>query len=1367
MNLMKSKRNYIKKINIFFLFLIFSSIIFTWMPGLNLNNLSANEEDNNSKFIINNSPKVSKKPDPSTEIDGTFFDRIGKTFSNVSIKNKDNQIYRTEPTLNDPPTLYLSDWNLTYASLHFENLTAVNYTWSLEPEGEQFMYGSDEYPIYIYQKFSVDISQYVNNVSIFIQDINDQYNYTEENSWELSILNCSNDKYGTPDTVLGTVQKVHPFVFAAHWETFDFKNSINGPVFLNISKTNYTINKDGKKKYWFAFRIKVPPEDVGPKFIYFNIDNEQNPNDIGQGETFVEKKDMYYENYTINYLTQINPLVNGTILKGNLQSTKYWDEDRVVLETDTDNMTIDLLMSNIKNLTIALLNDLKVSLAAVKNYANINPNEWAKNHFIYIYSMNLSIVSNVSDVSKVKTATLLLRNFSESSLTSKWTWINLTKHLDMDILNENEIQVSTIITDADTKRRVLNAMNTTNDINELLFKLKYNGNDSGKYNASINKFIFTIGELRIYEDPMPYDPLLIKRVSACEYKIQNGTESFWPSQDLSYAEINENKYFRAQADTNNLSIEFKFNLLPNIDPSFWNVSMLDWMILYPNPIVPIMYLRLAQNVSITHQNNLSIAMFEIYKGPKNYSFLSAEQNAKLWLPISDSKDLAISNENQMVVPLGLNITWIILQFANTSDQNSIRLRLRYVGNETQNFQKFNVSIDEIGFDIYIQNAISSDITSKIGFGLNSKSLTPSDINLTLNIDGKHYSIQNKTPREGFWKGNISNGIPYQGNYVLNITSLWYGIKFDLIGNYTLYHSHSFSWNYRVKGADNNIFWNVSTHLENEDFGSNLGEVIKYSKGFQIYVPVSWKMMKVFNCTGLPPDHGISSGSWSWDIKISNPFKIISIYNISDGFWKVLMNSSKINMNLSYSYTSEVKIDKIMNIQAIISGYIGGKMKFEVYDENKIQIYSDDKRLNETINENNATFTWDIFETTKVAGNYTLKISWIMLTKNSAYVALETQQISVLKYGTKLELLDTDSFQNETIYGQKITIRGKLIDSDSGDGIEGEEVIVQIKSEEDIIDEISDRTNKDGIIQVEYTIPDNTEWIEIKLKYDGEGQYYESAESAQAIKITTVSQGQYILNRIIEYLPYIIIVLAAITAVTLIQKHRIKKRRAFWASEAMILDDLLKINYLMIIHKNVGVAIYSQQIGMTELDSDLIGGFIHATAQFRKEIKKDIKESKEGKIFQLDYQDFIILITDANFIRVALILEGTPSEQLKESLWAFTNEFEKEFWPYLENFSGDIQPFRAAEDMIKIYFNTDLMYPLQLARHWEVLKLDPLERALCEVAKEMQKERKFFFVSSLLSYGLAGRKESRDHIISAILELKRKGIIVPIEFTEEN
>ena len=60
------------------------------------------------------------------------------------------------------------------------------------------------------------------------------------------------------------------------------------------------------------------------------------------------------------------------------------------------------------------------------------------------------------------------------------------------------------------------------------------------------------------------------------------------------------------------------------------------------------------------------------------------------------------------------------------------------------------------------------------------------------------------------------------------------------------------------------------------------------------------------------------------------------------------------------------------------------------------------------------------------------------------------------------------------------------------------------------------------------------------------------------------------------------------------------------------------------------------------------------------------------------------------------------------------------------------------------------------------KLEKLEKALLEVAEQMQKERNFFFIGSLLSYGIAGRKESRDQIISTIIDLKKRGLIVPIE-----
>jgi len=62
----------------------------------------------------------------------------------------------------------------------------------------------------------------------------------------------------------------------------------------------------------------------------------------------------------------------------------------------------------------------------------------------------------------------------------------------------------------------------------------------------------------------------------------------------------------------------------------------------------------------------------------------------------------------------------------------------------------------------------------------------------------------------------------------------------------------------------------------------------------------------------------------------------------------------------------------------------------------------------------------------------------------------------------------------------------------------------------------------------------------------------------------------------------------------------------------------------------------------------------------------------------------------------------------------------------------------------------------------VFKLKALEKTLVDVAEQIQKEKKFFFVSSLLSFGLAGRKESRDQIISAILSLKNKGILKPVD-----
>jgi hypothetical protein len=254
----------------------------------------------------------------------------------------------------------------------------------------------------------------------------------------------------------------------------------------------------------------------------------------------------------------------------------------------------------------------------------------------------------------------------------------------------------------------------------------------------------------------------------------------------------------------------------------------------------------------------------------------------------------------------------------------------------------------------------------------------------------------------------------------------------------------------------------------------------------------------------------------------------------------------------------------------------------------------------------------------------------------------------------------------------------------------------------------------------------------------------------------------------DFLPYIIAVLAALFAILLVRKRRLNKLRALWSQDALILDDLLKISYIMIIHKDAGVVIYNQRIGIEEIDSDLIGGFLHAISQFRREFKKNEGEDiQKEKGFEMDYYDFKIIITDGEYARVAMVCEGTPSEMLKQNQRVFTEEFERKYGKHLTKFDGAIQSFKTADSLIDKYFHIDLAHPLRLSEI-ESLNLDQLgslETALVEVAEEIQKEKKFFFVSNLLSFGLAGRKESRNQIISTIISLKEKGILEPIDLED--
>jgi hypothetical protein len=1013
----------------------------------------------------------------------------------------------------------------------FENITAVNYTRNIERDFSEFIFSSRNGPTYVYQKFAIKISQFVNNVSILLQDINNPTSFTDENSWEVAIVNCLNDTNGTPNPneTIGLLKKPHPISFVTHWEVFDFKNSGSGAVFLDTKTTNFTLDV-GIKKYWFAFKIKIPQDDShlggGPKFLYFNPD-EGPSDDIGEGYTFAISPDFYFDDYTINNVRGFQN-ESGTQLDGDLGSFRFVDEDRYKV-SDPQNITVDVTF-NLKPLKNSPFTFWELFL----NSKNLN---WWYEHYKYIFSFDIYLMLNISHIDPMSSSQLYIRSFGAGLTPPEWI------PLEHDIEYENETMIYYSVRNPIEKYQMLYFMDNNpfsfyGGNNTLQFRLEYSS--TSNINLSINQFKVEVGELENLDTIQQHDPLIQELYFPSDIEIINGSTSMFGEQSIDAFQYNDEDYYKAQALTGNLSYFASFNVLEDFDSSLWDIDYYDWIASYPNPIVPQMDVRITSNVS--KPNNLELAALALYKGNKTFDILDDTQNNESWILMSREREFAYQNETTTVLQFDAGFTWLFLNVLNESRNNEAKLILVYYTNSSSD-HGFTVSVNEFTINLYIQNAVSSDISSSIGLGINSNTLTPS--NLMLQNFGTN--VVDSGIGSGIWEGEIDNAEFSQGFFEFNVTSLWHSIRFDVNGTYELF-----------------------------------------------------KIIPIIEFVESPASQYMTGNS---------PFSV----RITDYGGKPLENFDII---------------------------------FELLNANGNPIY-------ETISRSND--------------------------EGIAFAILQ---------------LDTT--------GERYSIRARYV----------------------------------------------------------EAGFYTSGEVVSGY-IRVVDDFILFMDNFLTYLPYLIIGAVAITAALTGRSIRHSKLRRFWAGEAKILDDLVKISYIMIIHKEVGVSIFNKQISLEDIDSDLISGFLQAISQFRSEIKKGSTTTK-GKEFEMDYGDFKIVIADGEYVRVALILDGAPSENMKDNLWLFTEDFERRFGTQLKSFTGDLTPFRKTDDLIEKHFNLSLVYPLQLGKHYGVIKIKGLKKALIEVAEQIQKERKFFFISSLLNFALAGRKASRDEIISAIIDLKKDGLIIPAE-----
>ncbi|NVM28988.1 MAG: hypothetical protein HWN65_09090 [Candidatus Helarchaeota archaeon] len=137
-----------------------------------------------------------------------------------------------------------------------------------------------------------------------------------------------------------------------------------------------------------------------------------------------------------------------------------------------------------------------------------------------------------------------------------------------------------------------------------------------------------------------------------------------------------------------------------------------------------------------------------------------------------------------------------------------------------------------------------------------------------------------------------------------------------------------------------------------------------------------------------------------------------------------------------------------------------------------------------------------------------------------------------------------------------------------------------------------------------------------------------------------------------------------------------------ALENAYLNTILK--YLMIIHKENGLVLYTQGFGSMEFDSDLVGGFLTAIQSFGVEISQ-----KETPVTKLAYKDFELELKDGDFVRTAIVLAGKGTDLIRERLSSFMTDFEKKFKSTLKKWDGNIDAFQKLQPKVNKAFNIEV------------------------------------------------------------------------------
>ncbi len=585
--------------------------------------------------------------------------------------------------------------------------------------------------------------------------------------------------------------------------------------------------------------------------------------------------------------------------------------------------------------------------------------------------------------------------------------------------------------------------------------------------------------------------------------------------------------------------------------------------------------------------------------------------------------------------------------------------------------------------------------------------------------------------------------PHEENeFSIPISSPWFG---DIIYNMTFegnfqYYTVSSSHFKAATGKDVN--WSLTLKINN--FQEN-----SYNRSATFYKPHFWKYLSVQNGTVKFNDTNVNVQP-----------RYVQLFNVSNGPWTINFNQTNDVINSSY-YSSESKLSwDAFDMEVNAYNYINITSSFNCSEGNAfLYIYTpqlDLKFLKEISNQTVSFPLWQPRFNTSIYDVETVFKANILAT-NGTMAGFTAKNFTVIFNKTEPELTLSGNL-GDHIYGNVLELQARL--SNGQQPLVGEIVYFKFVIDggaSEII--LNDTTDDEGIARVSFMIGEISS-IRVYAYYDGSIDYTSSAS------ITSTMSVQSPLERFFwDSFPFLIMIMIGIAAISSyigVKRYRFKKMMKEWKKKTGIFSDVLTIDLILVLHKEIGVALLKQNFTKEEIDGDMIGGFLQAITNFKYEIKDRQSRGEEKESILLDYRDYKILLEDGEYIRCALILNSEPSDNIKISQKEFISDFEGKYRDHLANFKGELDGFRGSIELIDKHFNMAFIKPHIVNENPPAIELTSFQKRVVSVSQTLQSDSNQFYISRLLNYLISAMPdEPKEKIIANIYDAKRYGFIKPI------